>query len=144
MRKTKQEKLIEYEIVKRASEGDVDAINLIFAHYESYIRKLSLRPYTDEFGMTQFFVDYELKNRLEAKLLEKILDFEAVQFFQRSRNINYKLRRSHFIRNGFFYVIQKNYFFLKNSIFLNFCRDIICEVNSQGYLKTEYATCRQH
>jgi len=76
MRKTKQEKLIEYEIVKRASEGD--AINLIFAHYESYIRKLSLRPYTDEFGMTQFFVDYELKNRLEAKLLEKILDFEAV------------------------------------------------------------------
>lgn len=25
MRKTKQEKLIEYEIVKRASEGDVDA-----------------------------------------------------------------------------------------------------------------------
>ena len=52
--------------------------NLIFAHYESYIRKLSLRPYTDEFGMTQFFVDYELKNRLETKLLEKILDFEAV------------------------------------------------------------------
>ena len=48
MRKTKQEKLIEYEIVKRASEGDVDAINLVFAHYESYIRKLSLRPYTDE------------------------------------------------------------------------------------------------
>ena len=33
---------------------------------------------------------------------------------------------------------------MKNSIFLNFCRDIICEVNSQGYLKTEYATCRQH
>ena len=55
-----------------------DAINLVFAHYESYIRKLSLRPYTDEFGMTQFFVDYELKNRLETKLLEKILDFEAV------------------------------------------------------------------
>ena len=52
MRKTKQEKLIEYEIVKRASEGDVDAINLVFAHYESYIRKFSLRPYTDEFGMT--------------------------------------------------------------------------------------------
>ena len=47
MRKTKQEKLIEYEIVKRASEGDVDAINLVFAHYESYIRKLSLRPYTE-------------------------------------------------------------------------------------------------
>lgn len=40
MRKTKQEKLIEYEIVKRASEGDVDAINLVFAHYEGYIRKL--------------------------------------------------------------------------------------------------------
>ena len=78
MRKTKQEKLIDYEIVKRASEGDVDAINLVFAHYESYIRKLSLRPYTDELGMTQFFVDYELKNRLETKLLEKILDFEAV------------------------------------------------------------------
>ena len=29
MRKIKQEKLIEYEIVKRASEGDVDAINLV-------------------------------------------------------------------------------------------------------------------
>ena len=77
MRKTKQEKLIEYEIVKRVSKGEVDAINLVFAHYESYITKLSLRPYTDEFGMTQFFTDYELKNRLEAKLLEKILDFEA-------------------------------------------------------------------
>ena len=38
MRKTKQEKLIEYEIVKRASKGEVDAINLVFAHYESYIR----------------------------------------------------------------------------------------------------------
>ena len=84
MRKTKQEKLIDYEIVKRASEGDVDAINLVFAHYEGYIRKLSLRPYTDEFGMTQFFVDYELKNRLEAKLLEKILDFEAVWYYKES------------------------------------------------------------
>ena len=78
MRKIKQNKTIVYEIVKKASEGDVDAINLVFAHYENYIRRLSLRPCIDEFGMTQIFVDYDLKNRLEAKLLEKILDFEAV------------------------------------------------------------------
>ena len=78
MRKTKQEKLIEYEIVKRASEGDVDAINLVFAHYESYIRSLSTRPYIDEFGRTRLFVDNELKIRLEAKLLDKILEFHAV------------------------------------------------------------------
>lgn len=78
MAKKKQNNLISYEIVKRASEGDADAINLVFAHYENYIKKLSIRPYVDEFGMTKFYIDYELKNRLEEKLLEKILDFEAV------------------------------------------------------------------
>ena len=52
---------------------------------------------------------------------------------------------SHFVRNGFFLCNLKFFkYFSKNSIILNFCRDIICEVNSQGYLKTEYTTCRQN
>ena len=75
---SKKKNLIPYVIVKRASEGDVDAINMVFAYYEGYIRSLSTRPYIDEFGRTRLFVDNELKIRLEAKLLDKILEFHAV------------------------------------------------------------------
>ena len=41
-------------------------------------RSLSTRPYIDEFGRIRLFVDNELKIRLEAKLLDKILEFHAV------------------------------------------------------------------
>lgn len=67
-------KLIKYEIVKMASEGDISAIN----NYSGYIRKLSVRQYTDEFGLLKSFVDYELKSRMESKLLEKILEFKTI------------------------------------------------------------------
>ena len=71
-------KLIKYEIVKMASEGDISAINMVFQYYSGYIRKLSVRQYTDEFGLLKSFVDYELKSRMESKLLEKLLEFKTI------------------------------------------------------------------
>lgn len=48
-----EEKLPSYSIIKAATEGNVDAINLILKHYERYILKLSTRMIYDKLGVDE-------------------------------------------------------------------------------------------
>ena len=72
-------KLIQFQIIKRASEGDVQAINEILKHYEGYIANLSIRKMYDEYGVIHFCIDETLLRRLETKLIQTILKFKLVR-----------------------------------------------------------------
>ena len=77
--KSREEKnLLPFHIIKAASEGDVMAINTVLEHYRGYIISLSTRKMYDESGQVHFCIDETLRQRLETKLITKILAFKAV------------------------------------------------------------------
>ncbi|WP_459213499.1 helix-turn-helix domain-containing protein [Paenilisteria weihenstephanensis] len=61
-----------------ASQGDVEAIQLVLSHFTGYIITLSTRLLFDEFGNPHVCVDEDLRRRLEAKLVSKLLLFDAM------------------------------------------------------------------
>jgi hypothetical protein len=78
MNKTaKKHNLLPYPVIVLAADGDVDAINAVLKHYESYIIVLSTRPLFDDYGNAHLCVDEELRRKLETKLITKILTFRA-------------------------------------------------------------------
>ena len=70
-------RLLPYAVIQKASGGDVDAINAVLKHYAGYIAKLSMRELHDEYGNPRFYIDEELRRRLETKLITKILTFRT-------------------------------------------------------------------
>lgn len=70
-------KLLPYETIKAASEGDADAIDAVLRHYGGYIAKLSLRRLYDDAGNIYHCVDATVRRRLEIKLITGILAFDA-------------------------------------------------------------------
>lgn len=69
--------LLPYPIIISASYGDVVAMDIVLSHYEPYIARLSMRTSYDEYGNPHTCVDEDMRSRLEAKLIEKILDFKV-------------------------------------------------------------------
>ena len=72
-------KLVPFQTIKRASEGDDQAINEILKHYEGYIANLAIRKMYDEYGAVHFCVDETLRRRLETKLINTIFKFKLVR-----------------------------------------------------------------
>ena len=75
-----EKKLLPFHIIEAATMGDVEAINVVLKHYESYIKRLSTRKLYDEFGQLHYCVDETLRRRLETKLITKILKFKLVPY----------------------------------------------------------------
>lgn len=69
--------LLPYPVIISASYGDVMAMDIVLSHYEPYIARLSMRTSYDEYGNPHTCVDEDMRSRLEAKLMEKILDFKV-------------------------------------------------------------------
>ena len=69
--------LLPYPIFVLAMDGDVDAINAVLKHYESYIAVLSTIQKYDECGNPRLYVDEGVKRRLETKLITAILNFDV-------------------------------------------------------------------
>lgn len=84
MKKTKQRKekirLLPYEVIQRATQGDPEAMQAILIHYEGYIRSLSTRTMVDEYGMKYSYIDTELQERLKTKLITKTLEFDPIPY----------------------------------------------------------------
>lgn len=59
--------------IKKAVEGNPDALSLIVQHYQNYIRALATRTAKDQFGNEYYFVDEEMRMRLEVKLICSIV-----------------------------------------------------------------------
>lgn len=69
--------LLPYPVIISASYGDVVAMDIVLSHYEPYIARLSMRTSYDEYGNPHTCVNEDMRSRLEAKLMEKILDFKV-------------------------------------------------------------------
>ena len=75
-KKVNNQKLVQFDVIKKASKGDVLSINQILKHYEGYIASLSVRKMYDEYGGIHYCVDETLRRQLETKLIKTILGFK--------------------------------------------------------------------
>ena len=74
---SKCSKLLPYHIIAAAASGDVEAINRVLKHYEGYIATLCTRTLKDDAGNTYSYVDEEMKNRLQVRLITRTLAFNV-------------------------------------------------------------------
>ena len=68
--------LIPYEVIKAATQGDVEAIEKILDHYEGYINSVSRGLYIKPNGECQYVIDRQLHDEIVVRIIEAILDFE--------------------------------------------------------------------
>lgn len=74
----KDKKQIPFAVIVAATNGDETAIQEILNFYDAYISKLSLRKLYDEYGNVYMVVDSELKGRIQAAVMDMIVNFEIV------------------------------------------------------------------
>lgn len=67
---------IPFETICAAVAGDALALQQVLKHYKNYIYKLCQCTYIDPNGTVHYYLDEELKQELEATLLERILRFK--------------------------------------------------------------------
>lgn len=68
----KSENLLPFPVISAAANGDTTAMCAILKHYEGYIAKLCTRTLKDDAGNTYSYVDEEMRNRLQVRLITRI------------------------------------------------------------------------
>ena len=66
---------LNYELIKSATNCDIDSINTIMRIYEPYINKLSTKRLFDKSGNEYIGIDVDLHDRLKRKLLKVIVNY---------------------------------------------------------------------
>ena len=76
MRKSKipEERLLSYETICAAAEADPEALAAVPRHFDGYIAAMSSRIFYDEYGQSYRCVDQELRQRIENKLCQRIIE----------------------------------------------------------------------
>ena len=69
--------LLPYPVIVLASQGDILAMDIVLKHYEPYIARLCLITEIDDYGFPHTVVDEDMRQRLESKLIEKVLEFKV-------------------------------------------------------------------
>lgn len=64
---------ITYPVILAAKHGDAEAMNAILQHYRGYIAHYSKRTFYDEYGTPRCFVDEDMRQRIEEKLMLQII-----------------------------------------------------------------------
>ena len=54
MRRKSKRKLLTLDVIRAASKGDYEAMDIVLRHYEGYILKLSIRHMYDEEGQLHY------------------------------------------------------------------------------------------
>lgn len=54
MRRKSKRKLLTLDVIRAASKGDYEAMDIVLHHYEGYILKLSIRHMYDEEGQLHY------------------------------------------------------------------------------------------
>lgn len=75
MKDYRNNNLVEFDIIVRSINGDVDATNKVLEHFSGYIAKMAVIKMYDSFGNVKFVVDEDICKRIENKLINKILLF---------------------------------------------------------------------
>ena len=74
---TDERGLLPYPVILAATEGNSEAMSIVMQHYQSYITYLSIRKIRDESGNPYYGIDEDLRERLQAKLMQAVLSFKA-------------------------------------------------------------------
>ena len=69
-------KPLPFETVVAASKGDCEAIADVLEHFKYYLQALSVREYKDVYGNGHAYIDEVLRQRLELKMITRILKFK--------------------------------------------------------------------
>ena len=77
----KSENLLPFPVISAAANGDTNAMCAILKHYEGYIAKLCTRTLKDDAGNTYSYVDEEMRNRLQVRLITRTLAFHVGESF---------------------------------------------------------------
>ncbi len=64
---------IPYLTIVAAKAGDSEAMTTILIHFAPYIRSCSKRTFHDEYGNRYEFIDDEIRQRIEVKLMMGIV-----------------------------------------------------------------------
>lgn len=72
--------LLPFHIIKAATAGDVEAIEVVLKHYESHITDLSTRKMVDKSGQVYYYVDETLCQWLKIKLIIEILRVDPEEY----------------------------------------------------------------
>ena len=67
------DQLLPFSTIEMAAQGDPDALSAVLKHFEGYIARRDIRNLYDEYGRSYRCLDPELKKRMEAKLIVRIL-----------------------------------------------------------------------
>jgi len=70
-------KLLPFDTIKAATQGDFEAMSAVMRHYGGYIATLSMRPIRDADGIERYSIDEVIRSELEAKLASAILKFRV-------------------------------------------------------------------
>ncbi len=73
----KSKNLLPFPVISAAANGDTTAMCAILKHYEGYIAKLCTRTLKDDAGNTYSYVDEEMRNRLQVRLITRTLAFHV-------------------------------------------------------------------
>lgn len=68
--------LLPFPVILAATKGDPDAMKIVLQHYQSYIAHLSMKKIHDENGNTYWGIDEDLRERLQTKLMQAVLNFK--------------------------------------------------------------------
>lgn len=68
-----EDRLLPFDVIEAAAEGDAEALIKVLKHFEGYIAKMSTRIFYDQFGQSLTRIDDELKQRIECKLMTQIV-----------------------------------------------------------------------
>ena len=68
--------LLPFPVILAATKGDPDAMKIVLQHYQSYIAHLSMKKIRDENGNTYWGIDEDLRERLQTKLMQVVLNFK--------------------------------------------------------------------
>lgn len=73
----KTPKLLPYPVIAAAASGNINALYQILHHYDGYIAKLSTRIVKGADGKVHCYVDEEMRNRLQIRLITRTLKFRV-------------------------------------------------------------------
>ena len=77
--KRKDNRLLPFNIIQKATSGDEEALRTVLTNYDGYIRTLTTRMSIGVDGCKHYAVDEEIRGRLQGKLMKAVMQFDIIR-----------------------------------------------------------------
>lgn len=71
--KRKDNRLLPFNLIQKATSGDEEALRTLLANYDGYIKTLATRMSIGVDGCKNYAVDEEIRGRLQGKLMKVVM-----------------------------------------------------------------------